>query len=563
MNLLGLYGGRDASVVVLRDGVRAAYVLRERVTRQRHAAGICRAMVEMALAEAGLTSAEIDLCAVAMRAGRKPMLHDPAFLSVSDLTPFAPLNGGETGLGIVTHDTLAVTLDGRAIPGVKVRAHAAHAAAAYYPSGFKDALVFTHDGDDGFESGLVFHAAKGALSPLSVHGLAIAALYDAAARKCGLGAGSAGKLMGLSAYGKPAFDGLIPAGDLAVWRRVLALPTAAPDLVIEACLDALVSEAARAGYDLKTLGRADLLPSPLAADLAASVQKLFSDSLVDCLRLLHADMPDVRHLCLGGGAALNCPSNARLSREAGFETVFIPPHCDNSGLAIGAAWWAWHVVCGRKNKGADVARDSQYAMMGYDRAADVADAIGAFDDVEAVRCEDSATSAARDLLANKLVGWFEGGSETGPRALGHRSILADPRKAANAARVNAVKAREAWRPFAPACLAEAASDWFEGALPSPFMLFTHKVREAKRALIPAVVHVDGTARIQTVTQGDGAYYRLIAAFAAESGVPMVLNTSFNGANEPIVEYPRDALAFLRQSGLDVLYIDGWRVTRKE
>jgi len=182
------------------------------------------------------------------------------------------------------------------------------------------------------------------------------------------------------------------------------------------------------------------------------------------------------------------------------------------------------------------------------------------DQVDSSRCADSAAAAAEDLAENRVIGWFEGRSEIGPRALGHRSILADPRVAANHDRVNAIKGRESWRPFAPAVLEEDAAIWFEGAsLPSPYMLFTGQVRGDK---LPAITHADGSARVQTVDASCGAFYRLLQHFRALTGVPVVLNTSFNGPGEPIVESAQDALGFFLRSRLDALYIDGWRITRR-
>jgi carbamoyltransferase len=171
----------------------------------------------------------------------------------------------------------------------------------------------------------------------------------------------------------------------------------------------------------------------------------------------------------------------------------------------------------------------------------------------------AAYAAAVDLAANKIVGWFEGRSELGPRALGHRSLLADARVGANWAEVNRIKGREAWRPFAPAVLEEDAEQWFSGCpFPSPYMLFTATV--TSKAL-PAITHVDGSARIQTVNADRRAFFELLQEFKRLTGVSVVLNTSFNGPGEPIVETPEHALRFLVESELDVLYVEGWRVVR--
>jgi carbamoyltransferase len=179
--------------------------------------------------------------------------------------------------------------------------------------------------------------------------------------------------------------------------------------------------------------------------------------------------------------------------------------------------------------------------------------------IAAERCENAAARAAADLDANKIIAWFEDRSEIGPRALGHRSILADPRKMENWQRVNQLKKRESWRPLAPAVLEAHARDWFRGTpLPSPYMLFTGSVT---REGIPAVTHIDGSARLQTVGPDCGEFFRLLNEFHALTGIPVLLNTSFNGPGEPIVETPHDAIRFLVTTDLDALYMGGRRITR--
>lgn len=267
------------------------------------------------------------------------------------------------------------------------------------------------------------------------------------------------------------------------------------------------------------------------------------------------------NLCLSGGCALNCPSNSRIYREGRFRSMFVEPGCEDSGLAIGAAYWLYHNVLDQPLPprvpdthaspylGVEVSGDAITTALQTSASA-----------IEFTACEDSAKAAAEDLAADRIIGWFEGPSEIGPRALGHRSILADPRQAANWARVNAIKGREAWRPFAPAVLASEAQQWFLG-LPasSPYMLFTGLVRSHK---LPAITHCDGSARVQTVDSSCGEFFRVLESFFAQTGVPVVLNTSLNGRGEPIVETPQDALRFLIQSALDALYIGGMRVIRR-
>jgi carbamoyltransferase len=241
--------------------------------------------------------------------------------------------------------------------------------------------------------------------------------------------------------------------------------------------------------------------------------------------------------------------------------MFVEPGCDDSGLAMGAAAWLYHNVL-EQPKPARTAGTHATPYLGLETPGEMIRAAldAAGDAIEFTVCEDAARSAAKDLEADRVIGWFEGRSEIGPRALGHRSILADARPGANWARVNALKGREAWRPFAPAVLASEAETWFLG-LPrsSPYMLFTGTVRSHQ---LPAITHADGSARVQTVDRDCGEFFRVLEHFFALTGVPIILNTSFNGPGEPIVETPQDALRFLMHSTLDALYMGGMRVTRR-
>ena len=319
------------------------------------------------------------------------------------------------------------------------------------------------------------------------------------------------------------------------------------------------------GYDLEPLGDPSRARAPINADVAASTQKVFEETYLlaaDVLAKvigrmgLHTD-----NLCLSGGCALNCPTNSRIFRESRFRRMFVEPGCDDSGLAIGAAGWLYHNVLDQPRlPRAPNTPASPYLGVEIGGDAILAALQAAGDAVRFTVCPDAAQAAADDLAADRLIGWFEGRSEIGPRALGHRSILADPRQAANWARVNALKGRETWRPFAPAVLESEVEKWFLGTpSSSPYMLFTGIVRSHD---LPAITHADGSARVQTVDRSCGEFFRVIECFFSRTGIPIVLNTSFNGPGEPIVETPQEAVRFLSQSALDALYIDGMRVVRR-
>jgi carbamoyltransferase len=321
------------------------------------------------------------------------------------------------------------------------------------------------------------------------------------------------------------------------------------------------------GYDGTAINDMARITAPVNADIAASTQKVFEETMLLAAEALHGIVlrlgAATANLCYAGGTALNCPANSRLYRESPFGQVFIEPHTDDSGLALGAALWLYHNVLdqplpGRQGNNAAEAVDPYYGCTYTDT--DVVSAFGNF--TGKIRFEkraDWVELAAKDIADDKIIAWFEGGSEIGPRALGHRSILANATRAGNWQKVNAVKSREAWRPFAPAVLLSEADKWFRGAPPkSPHMLFTAQVLSTA---VPAITHVDGSARLQTVDESCGAFFALLQYVHRDTGVPMVLNTSFNGRGEPIVETPQDALAFLVKTKLDALYIEGYRVTR--
>ena len=325
----------------------------------------------------------------------------------------------------------------------------------------------------------------------------------------------------------------------------------------------LKEEGARRGYDMDTLGNANVVMESFPVDVAASTQKLFEETMLtgtelawDIQRKLGLNTAD---LCLSGGCALNCPANERIAKESSFSRTFIEPCCDGSGLAIGAALFAFHNICGGSRRIDPKSDFSPYLGPRY-TSEDFVSTLSAWDSrVDVEECDHPERYAAEDLEQNLIVGWFQGRSEVGPRALGSRSILANPIYGDNWGRVNRIKSREAWRPFAPAVLEEESEHFFLSAQPkSPFMLFNAIVKSER---IPAVTHVDQSSRIQTVSSRNQSFHSLLQNFHELSGVPVVLNTSFNGPGEPIVESPHDALKFFIESELDVLYLGRLRIRR--
>jgi carbamoyltransferase len=290
------------------------------------------------------------------------------------------------------------------------------------------------------------------------------------------------------------------------------------------------------------------------ADLAASVQQRLEEVLLDLARWLHEQTGD-RDLVMAGGVALNCVANSRIWREGPFERVWVQPASGDSGTALGAALYV-------AREGGDAVEPmpsaalgpqwSEHELAGWLRRAGVPH-----------ERPDDIAEAIADVLANEgVVAWFQGRSEFGPRALGHRSLLADPRRREMLEQMNDIKGREQFRPVAPMVLAERAPEIFDGPFPSEFMLFVHEVREPWRERIPAVVHVDGTARVQTVhREREPLVARMLEAFEARTGVPVVVNTSLNTAGRPMVDDPRDALECFGSSPVDALVIGSFIVRR--
>ncbi len=286
----------------------------------------------------------------------------------------------------------------------------------------------------------------------------------------------------------------------------------------------------------------------VTAALARAAQECLEEAVLHVVRWALADAPSAR-LCLAGGVALNAVANRRILVETDVDEMFVQPAASDSGIGIGAAAWHYLRATGRERSWV---MESAFGGRPYDERAILA----ALEDsgLSWRRSTDPAAEAAGMIADGELVAWFQGGSEFGPRALGNRSILGDPRQPWMRDHVNKVKSREWFRPLAPSVLAEYQSQWFEFGHDLPFMVVCAMARPERRAAIPAVVHIDGTSRIQSVYPGrTPLYHRLISEFHRRTGVPMVLNTSFN-IKGPIVETPAEAAQTFARSGLNALVI---------
>jgi carbamoyltransferase len=298
-------------------------------------------------------------------------------------------------------------------------------------------------------------------------------------------------------------------------------------------------------------------------NLAASLQARLEEVYLGMLRKL-AKATGLKSICLAGGVAFNCVANGKIFESTPFEQVYVQPAAGDAGLAVGAAYYVWNQKLGKPRS---FVMDHGYWGPGFS-AEEIRTAIGSSVLVRAgysvmeLATEELTRRAAEIIADGKILGWFQGRAEWGPRALGNRSIVADPRRADMKDILNRrIKHREIFRPFAPSILAEATGEWFEKSHPSPFMTLAYAVRPEKRALIPAPTHVDGTGRLQTVArEANPRYHALISAFRDLTGVPVVLNTSFND-NEPIVCRPEEAIDCFLRTKMDALVLGDFLVTR--
>jgi carbamoyltransferase len=443
-------------------------------------------------------------------------------------------------------------------PFEHVRHHHAHAASAYYPSGFDEALVLVVDGMGEQESITVYHGVGADLTPQASYpvGSSLGILYGALTHHLGfLFNMDEYKVMGLAPYGDPAtyadaFRRLVRLGpDGAVQVPVVYADRSHTDRETHGAMLGIVADlVGPARHPDEPIGQRHL-------DVAAALQRRLEEALLHVLGA-HLGRSPSRRLCLAGGVALNCTANGAIARSGLVEDLFVQPAAGDDGSALGAA-----LVAARRLRPAPPVRMSMpYWGEACDPAA-VAAAVGGLpDDVAVCRpTRDELVDAVADrITAGQVVAWCQGRMEFGPRALGNRSILADPRSPTVRDHLNGIiKQREEFRPFAPAVLAEEASTYFDipdGWLPAyRHMLLTAVVRPEYRAALPAVTHVDGSARVQVVAREEAPLFAsLLAAVGARTGMSVLLNTSFNLRGQPIVRTPADAVATFCGSGLDAL-----------
>ena len=568
----------DSAACLLKDGIIIAAAQEERFTRVKHDASLPVNAIAWCLRHAGITAKDLSFVSY----------YDKPFLKFERLLE-TYLSGAPLGIPSFIKAMPVWLKRSLWIPDILRKEigfrgtllfcehHESHAASAFFPSPFDQAAIITTDGvGEWATTSLGVGNRSGIVLKEEIHfPHSLGLLYSTFTGYCGFRVNSGEyKLMGLAPYGEPRYvqtilDELIDLKEDGSYRlnlRYFSFPWG-------------LRMYSRAFEDLFG-GRARSPESSITRrelDLARSIQ-VVTEEVVQRMARRAATESGERKLCMAGGVALNCVANGKLLRSGLFEEIWIQPAAGDAGGALGAALMAWHDY-------AQVPRETcvpdamEGAKLGpsYD-ADDIRAALETASIPYEELSEETLCMRTAESLANqKVIGWFQGRMEYGPRALGNRSILADPRQLRMQRHVNqSIKFRENFRPFAPAVLAEKVFDWFDMTHESPYMLLTAQVRDVHiqgeglerqrniKSPIAAVTHVDGSARVQTVSeQGNPLFYRLLQKFEALTGCPVLVNTSFNVRGEPIVCSPEDAIRCFQDTHMDILVIGPFWINKNE
>jgi len=577
MVILGInaYHG-DASAAILVDGRLVAAVEEERFTRVKHTAGFPAHAVRYCLDAAGVTIKEVDHIAIP-RNPRARLVRK--LLYAARLPRFAVDRVRALGRFGRIKDELARALevDPKDIRAQfhRVEHHRAHLASSFFVSPFDRAALLSLDGLGDFASGMWGIGEGNRMQVLGSVAFphSIGMYYTALTQYLGFWKyGDEYKVMGLAAYGEPEyldeFRQMLQTNRSLGYRmdlRYFAHHTEGPTMTWEAGapeLGRLYSPFMEERFGPAREPRTEI--ERRHENIAATLQKRLEEVVFHMVNALYQATQShggpFPALAYAGGVAFNCVANGRLFDVTPFEELYIHPAAGDAGLAVGAAFYVWHQVLGQP-------RDfvMEHAFWGPEFSdAEIRQVLERHDLAYRELDEDTLVrQTARHIADGKVVGWYQGRSEWGPRALGNRSIVVDPRRPDMRDILNQrVKFREPFRPFSPSILEEYTGDYFDKTYPSPFMLLTYNVRPEKRDEIPAPTHVDGTGRLQTVSKRvNPRYWKLIDAFRQITGVPVVLNTSFN-ENEPIVNTPEEAVNCFLRTKMDVLVIGNCLVEKK-
>lgn len=545
------HGAHDSSATLLRNGSLVAAVEQERFSRRKRA--IDQPPVEAlrwCLDHAGITLA--DVAAIGLGSDLD-VLGDWMGLTPAQRRTELPLDDPDRLLPV------KVFGDGPRPPLIPVRHHVAHAASCFWPSGFSEAAVLVTDNRGEDSSTTLCVATPQGIETLASYPVehSLGLYYRIATQYAGLYSkdGNAGKLMGLASYGKPVYDAALRyTSEGPRWHGVPAATTSGKSLPPERTAQLLAFF--REHCYPYTVGLGEDITA--YTDFAASVQRALEDTILGLANDLHR-RTGMSRLCVAGGVGLNCTANGRIAAEGPFKEVFVQPMAHDAGVGLGAAYEVTRQIDTRRFQ-ADPMRHAQW---GPEHGPDAIEAVLKSYGLQGEYLDPTVLVArvAASIADGAIIGWHQGRSEVGPRALGGRSLLGDPRRRDTLVRLNKLKKREMWRPLAPSVLAGDFHTYFEGS-PNPFMIVAAQVRPEWRAAIPAVVHIDGSARPQVVDPRDQELFAdLLAAVGRETGLPIVVNTSFNTAGMPLVNGPQESVETFLATDIDQLAIGPFLVSR--
>jgi carbamoyltransferase len=569
MNVLGLsFYYHDSSAALVQDGVLVAAAEEERFSRRKHDSGFPALAVDFVLKTGGIAMGNVDWVVFY----EKPFVKlERMLLSAMGTFPRSAAVFRESMQRWISDKLWIKSMMAKklGVPASKLlfaEHHVSHAASSFYTSPFQEAAILTVDGAGewttstlGEGRGKKIQIKKEIRFP---HSLGL--LYSAFTAYCGFEVNEGEyKLMGMHPYGKPKYVDKIyeilevgPDGSLWHDMRYFAYHYSTDSTLNERFCEHF-------GRPARDPRMSDKSLDPFYCDMAASIQKVTEDVVLKMARHVH-EMTGLKKLCMAGGVALNSVANYKILRQGPFEDLYILPAPGDDGGSVGAAYWAYnHVLDQPRGPALD------HAYLGSQYSDREIEEFLRKHEIPYQRIEDDETFfdfVARALIDGQVCGWFRGRFEFGPRALGARSIIADARRPEMKEKLNAkIKFREAFRPFAPSVLEERADEFFEipeaeRHFPARFMLYVTPVRPEKRSVIPAITHEDGSGRLQTVFKDTNrAYHRMIERFGELTGVPVIMNTSFNLKGEPIVESPAHAFNTFSLSGMDLLFLNNFVV----
>jgi carbamoyltransferase len=546
----------DSSACIARDGEVLFAVAEERLSRMKHDPRFPSLSIQACLDFAGVMPGDVDFICQGWSPPRAPFLHDiKNFATGKQRMDSRALLNSTRGFLSMWHQRGGENRFRQVFKNSKAKFrfvdhHRAHAVSAYAYSGFDDSAVLVLDGRGAWEATSLWHGRNGKLEHIWTIPWpnSLGLFYAKFTHYLGFTPYSdEWKVMGLAPYGEPGIDlsEFIQPNENPY--RVAAKMMLGTDSAPLASIEARMGPGRVPESELETRHR----------NLAYAVQDTCEQAMMTLAKMA-VTQTGSRNLCLAGGVALNSKANGKIHASGIVDGIFVQPAASDDGVCLGA------VLAPYLDDGGKLPlRKMRHAYLGNECSdAEIEKTLQTYK-IRATRVGDPAAVAADMLAKGKILGWVQGRMEFGPRALGSRSILADPRDPEMTAKVNnAVKFREWWRPFAPSMLSEVAGEYIESATDSPFMILTAQVRPEKRSVIPAVTHVDGSARPQTVERDvNPLYWKLIHEFGQRTGVPVVMNTSFNLRGEPIVSSPTDAIRTFFSSGMDALVIGSFVVEK--